>query len=78
MKEGLIEMTVGNIPYEVKVVPYEYNTETRFRVSYGDSPEYIFTWDSSLGRLAAINDESSTLPDDVEVARAEKLEAGKY
>ncbi len=78
MKEGLIEFTVDNVPYEVKVIPYEYNTETRYKISFGDSPEYIFTWDSELGRLAAINDEASILPDNVEVAIAERLESGKY
>ena len=78
MKQGLIEFAVDGVPYEVKVEPYEYNTETRYKISYGDSPEYIFTWDSELGRLAAIDDDSSTLPDDVEVAIAERLQAGKY
>jgi hypothetical protein len=48
-----------------------------FTLVVDDVPVEV-TWDSSLGRLAAIGDESSTLPDNVEVAIAERLQAGKY
>ncbi len=73
-----INLLVDGVPYLVEVTPYEFNTETRFKVSYNGSPEYIFTWDSELKRLAAIGDDAATLPDPLEVAIAEKLEAGKY
>lgn len=73
-----MELLVSGVPYFVKVVPFEFNTETRFRVSYNGSDEHIFTWDSSIGRLTAIDDDAGTIPDDVERAIAEKLQAGKY
>ncbi|MEI6945816.1 hypothetical protein V9K67_01365 [Paraflavisolibacter sp. H34] len=78
MQERNFQMVVGKVPYEVKVAPYTFNTETRYRISYNGGTEHVFTWDSRLGRLAAIDDDSGTLPDDLEVAIAEKLQSGKY
>ena len=75
MKDHTFTVVVDDVPLEVTSVPFEYNSETRFRVSYNNSPEVIFTWDSSLGRLAAISDEASTMPEPVEVAIAERLQS---
>ena len=75
MKDHTFTLLVHDVPLEVTSIPFEYNTETRFRVSYNGSPEVIFTWDSSLGKLAAISNEASTMPDDVEIAIAEKLQS---
>ena len=72
------ELLVDKVPYFVKVTPYEFNTETRFKVSYNGSPEHIFTWDSSLGRLAPIVDESSVMPGDLEVVIATKMQGGRF
>ena len=69
------EIVVDGVPYMIKARPYEFNTETRFMVSYNGGDEYVFTWDSSLGRLAAIGDGSETIPDNVEEAIAEKLQS---
>ena len=60
-------MRIDGVPYIVKASPFDFNGETRFNVSYNGSEEYIFTWDSSLGRLAAIGDESVQIPDNLEV-----------
>jgi len=78
MQEHMFELLVDSVPYEVKVIPFEFNTETRFRVSYNGGEEHIFTWDSSLGRLSPIDDGAATMPDDLEVAIAERLQSGKY
>jgi len=78
MQERTFELVVGGVPYHVKATPFLYNTETRFRVSYNGGVEHVFTWDSSLGRLTAIDDDSSTLPDDLEVAISEKLQFAKF
>ena len=78
MAEHNFDLVVGGVPYSVKAIPFEFNTETRFTVSYNGSTEHIFTWDSSLGRLTAIDDDAATLPDDLEIAIAEKLQAGRY
>jgi hypothetical protein len=73
-----INLLISKVPYEVTIVPFTFNGETRYRVSYNGSPEFIFTWDSSLGRMAAIDEDAGTIPDDVEVAIAEHLQYGQY
>lgn len=67
MANHTTEIRVDGVPYIVKAVSFDYNGEVRFRVSYNGSEEFIFTWDSSLGRLAAIGDESVQIPDNLEV-----------
>jgi len=78
MQESNFEILVNKVPYQVKVVPFEFNTETRFKVKYNGGDEHIFTWDSSLGRLAAIDEDAATIPDDLETAIAQRLQAGKF
>jgi len=71
MQSQTFELMVDGIPVMVRATPYEFNTETRFLVSYNGSDEYVFTWDPSLGRLTAIGDGSEAIPD----AIAEKLQS---
>lgn len=78
MQEQSFQLLLNGVPYFVKATPFAYNTETRFKVSYNESDEHIFTWDSSLGRLTAIDDDAGMIPDDLESAIAGKLQAGKY
>ena len=78
MQEHSFDLLVDKIPYNVKVVPFEFNTETRFKVQYNGGDEHIFTWDSSLGRLAPIDDDAATMPDDLEAAIAQRLQSGKF
>ncbi len=78
MQGQSFELLLGGVPYFVKAEPFAFNGETRFKVSFNNSNEHIFTWDSRLGRLAAIDDDAGTIPDDLETAIAGKLQAGKY
>jgi hypothetical protein len=73
--EKSFNILVDSVPYMIKVVPFPFNGETRYRVSFNGSPEHVFTWDSSLGQLRAINDDSSTIPDNLEIAISEKLQS---
>jgi len=75
MQSQTFELMVDGIPMMVRATPYEFNTETRFLVSYNGSDEYVFTWDPSLGRLTAIGDGSEEIPDAIEEAIAEKLQS---
>jgi len=75
MQSQTFELMVDGIPVLVRATPYEFNTETRFLVSYNGSDEYVFTWDPSLGRLTAIGDGSEEIPDAIEEAIAEKLQS---
>jgi len=78
MQEHSFELLLNGVPYFVKAEPFSFNEETRFKVSFNNSDDHIFTWDSRLGRLAPINDDAGTIPDDLEMAIAGKLQAGKY
>ena len=71
------ELLVNGVPYSVRANSFQFNTETRFAVSYNGSEEHIFTWDSSLGRMAPINDDASTMPDDLEAEIAMRLQSAK-
>ena len=73
--ERRFNLLVDSVPYIVKAIPFRFNDEMRYRVSYNGSPEHVFTWDSSLGQLRAINDDSSTMPDNLELAISEKLQS---
>ena len=76
--QSSFEILVNKIPYLVKVVPFAFNEETRFKVKYDGGDEHIFTWDSSLKRLAAIDEDAATIPDDLEAAIAQRIQAGKF
>lgn len=78
MQEGKFDLLVDGIPYVVKVSPFQYNNETRYRVSYNGSEDHIFTWNSDLKRLWAIDEDASTMPDPLGIAISQKLESGKY
>jgi hypothetical protein len=78
MQEHSFELLVDKVPYNVKVTPFEFNTETRFKVEYNGGNEHIFTWDSSIGRLVPIDDDAGSIPDSLETAIAQKLQSGKF
>lgn len=65
-----------NVPYMVTAARFKFNGEARYKVTFNGSSEHVFTWDSSLGHLRAIDDEASTMPDNLELAISEKLQAG--
>jgi hypothetical protein len=68
-------LVVDNVPYLVNAKAYQFNDETRYRVSINGNDAHIFTWDSDLKRLKAIDDEASILPDDLEEAISAKLQS---
>lgn len=76
MTEKRFELTIDGVPYSFTATPFTFNAETRYKVVYSGT-EHVFTWDSGLGRLAAINDASSTLPIGLEEAIAERLQASR-
>jgi hypothetical protein len=63
-----MEFLLDGMPYEVKATPFQFNDETRFRVSFNGSPIYIFVWDSELKRLTAIGDGTDMIPVNLEDA----------
>ena len=73
-EERRFNLIVDSVPYMIKAVPFNFNGETRYKVSFNESSEHVFTWDSSLGQLRAIDDGASTMPDNLEIAISEKLQ----
>ena len=73
--EKRFDLLVDSVPYIVKATPFKFNGEIRYKVSFNGSTEHVFTWDSSLGQLRAIDDDASTLPDNLEEAISEKLQS---
>lgn len=69
------EVLIDGVPYFVQAKPFEFNSETRFNVSYNGGEEVLFVWDSSLKRLSAIGDEAVDVPDALELEIANKLQS---
>ena len=74
-EERRFNLVVDSVPYMVKAIAFRFNDELRYRVSFNESHEHVFTWDSSLGQLRAIDDDASTMPDNLEIAISEKLQS---
>ena len=68
-------LLVDDVPYEAIVEPFTFNGEQRFYVSVNGGDEHVFTWDSEIKRLTAIDQEGSTLPDALEQELSNRLQA---
>ena len=68
-------MVVDKVPYLVKVTPFEFNGETRFYVSVNDGESHVFTWDSEVHEIRAIDDEASVLPVGLEEEISRELQS---
>lgn len=73
MQDQKFQLLLNGIPYVVQASPFEFNTETRFSVSFNGSEDFIFAFDTEIGRYVAIGDETVSIPDDLEIAIADKL-----
>jgi hypothetical protein len=69
-----VEINVDMTPYILQVSPLRFNEEMRYYVSYNGSPDILFAWDSSVGHYAAFGDDAATMPDNLELAIAERLQ----
>lgn len=69
------EVLIDGVPYFVQAKPFEFNSETRFNVSYNGGEEVLFVWDSSLKRLSAVGDEAIDVPDALVLEIANKLQS---
>jgi hypothetical protein len=74
VNERQVNMLVDAVPYLVNISPFTFNDEQRFYVSINGGPEHVFTWDSEIGALRAIDDDASILPDAVEAEVSRQLQ----
>jgi len=72
--ERNFDLLVDGVPYAVRSIPFLFNNELRFRIILNGASEHVFTRDSEIGMLRAINDDSSVLPAGLEEALSEKLQ----
>ena len=72
MQAQSFELLLNGVPYFVKAEPFEYNGETRFKVSYNGN-EHIFVWDADISRLSAIDEDGIEIPDELVAAISSKL-----
>lgn len=72
--ERSFELLVDDVPYFIKATPFSFNGETRFYIKINGGTDHVFTWDSELGQLRAIDDNASTLPLVLEEAISQRLQ----
>lgn len=73
--ERNFNLVIDGVPYFIKSIPFSYNDELRFRVFINDETEHVFTWDSQVKMLRAIDDDASIIPDRLEEAISDKLQS---
>ena len=74
ISERRLEIQVERVPYILYVTPFMFNNEIRYHVSYNGGPDILFAWDNRVGHFAAFGDEAATMPDNLELAVAERLQ----
>ena len=73
--EMSFNMVVDKVPYLVTVTPFYFNGETRFYININGGEPHVFTWDSEIHELRAIDDEASVLPVGLEEEISRELQA---
>jgi hypothetical protein len=73
-EERNFNLIIDGVPYFVKSIPFLYNDELRFRVIINNDTEHVFTWDSEVRMLRAIDDDASMIPDQLEEVISQKLQ----
>ena len=69
------DLLVDGVPYMIDATPFSFNDEVRFMVKVNGGEAHVFTWDSELALIRAIDDDAGTLPVGLEEALSEKLQA---
>lgn len=72
--ERNFDLVIDGVPYFIRSVPFRFNDELRFRIIVNNATEHVFTWDSQLSMLRAIDDDAAILSDRVEEAISQKLQ----
>jgi hypothetical protein len=73
MEKQKFEFEIDGVPYLVKIIPFKFNAQTRYRVNYNGGKENIFVWDPEVGHMRAIDDTASTLPDTLSLEISRKI-----
>ena len=68
------DLIVDGVPYTILATPFSFNDELRYTICINGGEEHVFTWDSELLALRAIDDEAGVLPVGLEEALSGKLQ----
>lgn len=71
--EEAFDLIVDKVPYLIRVTPFLFNDEKRFRISVNGDNGHVFAWDPDIVGLHALDDDASVLPDSLEKAISDKL-----
>lgn len=71
--EESFDLVVDKVPYFIRVTPFLFNDEKRFRISVNGDNGHVFAWDPEIVGLHALDDDASDLPDSLEKAISDKL-----
>lgn len=71
--EENFDLMVDKVPYSVRIVPFWFNDEKRFRVSINGDSGHVFAWDPDIVGLHALDDDAAVLPDSLEKAISNRL-----
>src|SRR5690606_10898033 len=72
-KEKTFDILVDNVPYNIKVIPFNFNEDVRYYASINGGPQHVLAWDSEMTMFTAIDDDSATIPDGVMIELNNKL-----
>jgi hypothetical protein len=70
----VFDVMVDKVPYSIQSTPFLFNGETRFYISINSGEEHVFTWDSEVRMIRAIDDAAGVLPDSLEEAISRELQ----
>ena len=73
MEPQNFEIIQGGKTYEVVATPFSFNNETRYKVTYNKSTEYVFSFSKEENRFIGMGDEAVRIPNKLEDAIAAKL-----
>ena len=68
-------LVIDEVPYLITAEAFTFNDEQRYYISVNGGEDHVFTWDSDMKRLTAIDDESGTLPEALEEEISNRLQA---
>jgi hypothetical protein len=74
--ERTFNLMVDSVPYLVKVMPFTFNDEVRFYITVNGGEQHVFTWDSEVRGLRAIDDGAAMIPSALEEEISQKLQSG--
>ncbi|MBC7849088.1 MAG: hypothetical protein H7Y31_05100 [Chitinophagaceae bacterium] len=74
-KKETFNLMVDDAPYIVSSEPFRFNDEVRYIIKVNEGIEHVFTWDSDIKGLRAIDDDAAGLPSSVEEAISARLQS---